>query len=142
MISFSQYMLCEEAEAPQPFQHYRKTNGAHVYRFHLGDDTEHFRVNIQSDVDSSGYVTFEDPKGRYRQTGDQGTRSVKILSTVHKILQHHAATHPGINKMVFTSDNDEPSRVKLYSRYTSKYGGENKKGNWHTYHTIPTKNLI
>lgn len=141
MLSFRQYILCEDAESPQPFHHIQTSSNSHVYRFHLGDDTEGFKVKMLHNDSGTAHVNFEDPHGGYRRTGEYGTRSAKVLSTVHRIMKHHAAAYPNVKEFIFSSDNDEPSRVKLYSRYTLKHGGKNVHTGFDTYHTVPTKNL-
>lgn len=83
------------------------------------------------------HMTFMTDRGNVGKTGKAGADSGKILSTVHHIISHHISQNPNIHTVVFTSDNDEPSRQKLYDRYTTKLGGYSVPGRHETTHFVP-----
>lgn len=139
MLSFSQF-LKEAGDAALPYSHTVDSYyGDHVYGFkHKG---VHYRVNIghnaRNGADVSFYADHSKAHGDIGITGTAGTSSTKILSTIHHIIKKHVEQHPHVDEVTFSSVNAEPTRVKLYSKYTEKLGGQNHRRSYDTDHIIP-----
>ena len=134
----SESFIIEAGDNPLPYTHERGPYADwHKYRFnHNGVD---YDVDVEHD-DNEMEVAFSSGKGDDQQlgvTGSAGAASPRIMGTLHHIITTHVKTHPEIQKVNFTSDNDHKSRVKLYTKYTSRLGGKTYKGAWETYHIIP-----
>lgn len=149
MLSFKKFTLAEAGDHPYDFDIDQDKSypgsvsykfkaggadyGAHITHYHQGKHAE--VVFGKSYVDSQNR-----PETTFHIAGDQGTRSSRILSTIHNIVKKHVADHPSVQTIGFTSDTGEPSRVALYKRYTHRLGGETHDSS-HIYdtmvHTIP-----
>lgn len=149
MLSFKTYVLAEAGDKPYDFHQMEADKDGASYEFSAGGTPytatighmpvgKHIHGEVvfgvrHDDEDFGLHTTFH-------MTGDQGTKAAKILSTVHHIVKRHVAKHPEIHTIGFTSDNDEPSRVVLYKRYTKRMGGtshDSQYGYHTTVHTIP-----
>lgn len=134
----SEGFIIEAGDTPLPYTHESQDPDTHSYRFNHGG--VHYDLDIHHD-DGEAEVSFGSTKdnnvGRIDITGYAGTSAPKIMGTIHKIVSDHVKKHPTLKKVNFTSDNDRESRVKLYTKYTTKLGGRNLRGAWETYHEIP-----
>lgn len=134
MLTFSQF-LKEAGDTAHPFKYDGVFDAGddevyHRYTFnHEGDKYRTF-ITHKNKPSSHVSVSFSQhtPSGRgtYWMTNKLGPSAIKVMSTVHNIVKYHLAKHPEIQEVRFTSDDDEPSRVKLYTRYTKKHGGLTK----------------
>lgn len=123
-------------------------DSSHRYAFKDSSGAEkHVDIHHQSFGDKpSADVSFHDSHkdttdDKHKATGQSGSKAIKVFSTVKAIMKHHAKAHPEIHKYEFSSSNDEPTRVKLYSRMTKHLGGSTEKDDNITYHHIPTSKL-
>ena len=95
------------------------TNTQHKYAFDHGDDTIHVTFTHHPDNDTN--VSFTNKYGHYDASNDKGPGAVKVFSTVHKIMQHHAAKYPKTSNYSFNGQTG--SRTKLYDKLVNKIGG-------------------
>lgn len=155
MFSFRSFLLFEAGDSPYAFKEVSKrdqdTYGSDdhphtaVYRFKDEVGTPYF-ANVIHYNDKHAEVSFgthenDDPfVSPYELRRDKGLKAARIMSTVHHIIKRHAARHPLLNTINFTSDIIEPSRVKLYTNYTKRLGGTTNDSEQDIYskiHTIP-----
>ena len=149
------YYITEIGDSTYPSEYEGSAVGGLYHHYsvkHPTDSNKDLRVSIRHDPASnrgkrSAEVSFtrkEGPKS-HAQTNDMSTgESVKVFSTVHKIMKQHAESNPSITHFKFTSDkNTEPTRRSLYTRFAKNRGGTTKSDDENeTYdHTIPAKNL-
>lgn len=144
MLTFSQY-LKEAGDAALPYKYEGEHDDYgmvyHRYAFTNGD--RKFRVNIaHHDIPHNiAVVNFADYTdrdfGTQMITGHAKHSAVKVMSTVHNIVKDHLSKHPEIHEVHFTSSPDEPSRQKLYAKYTEKHGGITDPTAYDTDHVIP-----
>jgi hypothetical protein len=107
-----------------------------TYRFKV-DGTKYFASIDHSDdkqaevvFGSHSFEKYEDLfSSPYKMRGDKGSKSTRVMSTIHHIIKKHVADHPDLSTIMFTSDISEPSRVSLYTRYAKKMGGVTLKAN-------------
>lgn len=148
MLTFSQF-LKEAGDTTLPF----KYDGS----FDAGDDEVYHRYSFNHEGNKyNTFLTHKNrpkphvsvsfsqhmPSGRwtYWMTNKSGPSAIKVMSTVHNIVKHHLAKHPEIKEVRFTSDGDEPSRAKLYTRYAEKHGGHTKTSDEDEHiHIIPAQ---
>lgn len=144
MKSFIEYVV-ESLNSPVNLVRYHQEGNEHKYLFN--HKNHGYRVTITHDS-KSAYVTFSSSTGgeynarrsRIHATGDVGSHAAKVMSTIHHIIRHHMIEHPSINTVLFTSDPEETSRVKLYTKYTSSLGGNSKRYNkFNNVHEIPAQ---
>ena len=122
---------------------------SHRYAFKDSSGAEkHVDIHHQSFGDKpSADVSFHDSHkendndDKHKATGESGSKAIKVFSTVKAIMKHHAKAHPHIDRYEFSSSNDEPTRVKLYSRMTKHLGGSTEKNDNITYHHVPADKL-
>lgn len=146
MLTFSQF-LKEAGDAALPF----KYDGEHdeydqrYHRYSFVSDGRKYRVNFaHHDMPHSvAIVNFADYTDRdfgdQNMTGKSKHAAVRVMSTVHNIVKHHLSKHPEIEEVHFSSSPDEPSRGRLYSRYTEKHGGITDPTAYDTLHVIPAR---
>lgn len=134
----SEGLVVEAGDAPLAYTHENPEPDVHSYRFNHGG--VRYDVDIHHE-DGEAEVSFSSTKdhniGHIGVTGHAGASAPKIMGTIHNIVSNHVKKYPRLKKVNFTSDNDHESRVKLYTKYTSKLGGRTLRGAWETYHEIP-----
>lgn len=134
MLTFSQY-LNEAGDTAIPFKYngVTKERGEgglvyHTYSFKHGGRTYNAFYTHKVKPEPHVSVTFSRlhtyGHGTYNLTHGSGPAAIKILSTIHNITKNHLAKHPEVKEIRFTSNMDEPSRVKLYTKYAEKHGGQ------------------
>jgi hypothetical protein len=94
-------------------------------------------VNHDKANSNTAHVYFMTKHGNVGVTGNAGASSGKVMSTMHNIIAHHLKRNPQIHTVLFTSDSTEPSRGKLYRRYTNKLGGHTEAGSGYAFYRIP-----
>ena len=121
---------------------------SHRYSFNDSSGSEkHVDIHHQSFGEKpSADVSFHDShkaasNEKHDATGKLGSKAVKVFSTVKAIMKHHAKAHPHIHNYEFSSNNDEPTRVKLYSRMTKHLGGSTEGSGNLTYHRVSADKL-
>ena len=122
---------------------------SHRYAFKDSSGTEkHVDIHHQSFGEKpSADISFHDShkennnNDKHDATGKLGSKAIKTFSTVKAIMKHHAKAHPHIHSYEFSSSNNEPTRVKLYSRMTKHLGGSTEKNDNITYHHVPADKL-
>ena len=82
------------------------------------------RGNSYAEI-SFGLMEIEDPEENdipefKWKISDSGGNEIKIFSTVITIIKDYLRKHPEIDTIEFSSDLDEPSRVKLYDTMSKK----------------------
>lgn len=130
--------LTEAGDFHYPFEAVKMRFGA-GYKF-SGKDHKYIvfpQEKFENPNNRKLHITFMTDRGNVGKTGEAGADSGKILSTVHHIVSHHISQNPDIHTVVFTSDNKEPSRQKLYDRYVTKLGGHSVPGRHETTHFVP-----
>lgn len=139
MKTFKQY-LKESFDSHYSFRD-RGANSdktVHKYAFDTKDNEDTMHVKIDHDGDMAN-IAFTDKYGQYSATNDKGSGAVKVFSTVHKIMQDHAAKYPHIKSYHFSGKSG--SRSKLYDRMVQRAGGRSEdKGETKAYH-IPADRL-
>lgn len=127
MLSFVQY-IDEAGSFSYPYEKtsYDKTFDKHTYQFEHPTGKK-FKVNISHNSrDEADVHFFDDAKGGRggsKISSEHPRDAHKILSTVHHIIKHHATLYPEVRAYMFTSDKKEPSRVKLYKKFTDAHNG-------------------
>lgn len=154
MKTFKHY-ITEIGDSSYPFKYEgSKINGKHHHYSikHPTDENKDINVVIRHEKGFDGgdkhsaEVSFT-RKNNYNHSlvGDMSTgESVRVFSTVHKIMRQHAESNPSVSHFKFTSDKGmEPSRQSLYRKFTSKSGGSTDSDGDETFnnHIIPAKNL-
>lgn len=110
--------------------------------FHEPDDSSR-KVDAHVSFHDTDKETEEDEDKKHAATGAHRHEALKIFSTVKRIMKDHAKANSHIDNFVFSSRNNEPSRVKLYSKMTHKLGGETYHDPKYEYsqHSIPADKL-
>lgn len=144
MLSFSKFIV-EAGDVALPFKdegEVHSDDGSKYHSYTFDHNDKKYRVNIVPHSRSMSVYfgnSVDDRIANTSLTGDQKNTAIRILSTVHNIVKHHVSKHPDVEKVRFTSDNLEPSRVKLYTKYTEKHGGITGTTPDDTVHIIPAK---
>jgi hypothetical protein len=127
MKTFKQFIK-ESFDSQHDFRDrgYKKKQSRHSYDFNTKDDKIDVTFDHDPDEEGVAHVDFQDKKGNIGATGTKGTEAIKLFSTVHKIMQHHAAQHPQIKKYRFLGQ--EGSRSRLYDRLVKKVRGKSEYG--------------
>ena len=145
----SESFLNEAGDATLPFKYDGSFDAGdnevyHRYSFSYGGNKYNTFLTHKNKLNPHVSVSFAQhtPSGRhtYWMTNKSGSSAIKVMSTVHNIIKHHLAKHPEIKGVRFTSDDEEPSRVKVYTRYTEKHGGQTKELEYGEHlHIIPAR---
>ena len=143
MLSFTQF-LKEAGDTPLPFRSGKTIAYGKSKQYNYGFDHEgkKFKVIVNHFVPHSAHVEFSaydthHPAGTLDLTGDHGSKAARVMSTIHNIVKHHVKNHPELKTVSFTSENSEPSRVRLYKLYANKHGGHTEADRDEHYHEIP-----
>lgn len=154
MKSFK-YYITEIGDSAYPYKYEGSDDAGEYHHYsikHPTDENKDIKVLIRHEKESDGNnnhsaeVSFT-RKNDYKHllVGDMSTgESVRVFSTVHKIMKQHAESNPSLSHINFTSDKETyPSRQSLYKRFASKIGGSTDSvGDKHfNTHIVPTKNL-
>lgn len=145
MKTFKQY-INESLDSSYRFEKTETHNdpergSLHTYEFKDHADNN-IVVKIAHDTEGkTGHLSFKQDGG-YDKTGKQGTKAIKIFSTVKKIVEKHKSDHPSLERIKFTSTKDKQtnrpdSRGELYKRLTNSFGGQNLMGQNINTHIIP-----
>lgn len=150
MLSFRQY-LEESLDKPYHTKFYDTDDDGygtvnHEYHFidHRG---EHHPVYFthREETPHEAEMSFANPEGDYRATGEHGHHAVRVFSTMKHLIERHAKKHPNIKSITFSSDKDETepdkykegSRNKLYRRFANSAGGTTTDNDSKLTHKIP-----
>ena len=117
----------------------------HSYHFKDHNGARTTVVLLHHPNGKSAELSFFDKHNSIEKSGKQGSKAVKIFSTVKKIVSDHAAEHPNLKHIEFTSSkiktlrnrNRTHSRAKLYDRFAKSMGGHTEVGDIEDTHMIP-----
>jgi hypothetical protein len=126
-LSFKDFLL-EIFDKHYPYKSNLDANQANIPNMHSYTFYDHmnkpFDVHIKHDDTNPhiGHIMFNDEDYDSENiTGNSGTHSIGVLSTVKKIALDHAARH-NIQQYRFTSSDhpDDKSRARLYKKLADK----------------------
>lgn len=143
MLSFISFIV-ETGDTHYPFKKIKTTTDAHRYSFTDGvGNIKHVDFDHRGRK-SSAELGFHDEQNaretgdeKYGPSGELGTKSIKVFSTIKHIIDQHAKEHPHLKSIHFDSRGDNPTRTKLYHRMAKHAGGDTDFAHWGAEHVIP-----
>ena len=109
-------------ESHYPYSHYTDIDpryeeepGPHATHAKFETDNgEEYRVQVHNVGRHAHVDFFREAPDFLGVTGTEPHTASKVFGTVKNIIKDHLAKHPKVSHVSFQSDNDEPSRIKLY----------------------------
>lgn len=148
MLSFTRFINeAGDTARPYTYQGEKDEYGHRYHQYTFANGGRDYRVNIAHHdiphhiaiVNFSDHTDHGDSFGVQTITNRAKHSAVRVMSTVHNIVKHHLSKHPEIEEVHFSSNPDEPSRGRLYAKYTEKHGGITDPTAYDTDHVIPAR---